>query len=581
MHGIVGVLKAIFFFLRAYFLVVGMMVTLAFVVLIITVSHHQGHTSSMQISDDDKYILVVRLHREFAEYGSRFTFSSLRTSKKRLEDLKKLPSLLKKDTNIEGVLLYVSSTDASFSITDQCRRVVAALTEGNKPVVAFLETGGNIDYFLASASDDIVVSPATHLEIPGVVFNLAYFGSALQKLGIEVEVFNTGEHKSVFEPFEQNKMSSEAQQNYRNLEASMRGYLVGKIAESRSQQASIVRSWLKKSFFTPAQAKKEGLVDAIDHYLPTLEKMKVELGVGEHVLFDDYIHAADIDSPPSSAPAIGLVHARGEIVLKGNRWLQVSAHDISEELAWMREQSEVKAVVIRIDSPGGSALASEIIWKEVQMLAETKPTVISMGDYAASGGYYLSMGAEYIIAEPLTITGSIGVASIDFNFKKLLNKYGVTFHSITQSERKYSPTQALSEEDKAIHKQAVEQVYSLFLQRVAKQREMSEAEVRALAGGRVYTGLQAHEKGLVDAIGQQEDAFAKAMQMLGYEDDASYNVMHYPKSWYWLDCLRHTLDIRECLISTKGSLVDYLHKLSPRREVLAYAFSSWLSGINR
>ena len=236
--------------------------------------------------------------------------------------------------------------------------------------------------------------------------------------------------------------------------------------------------------------------------------------------------------------------------MDGNEWDTLLPRRIIAELEWMRENEDVQAVVLRVNSPGGSAVASELIWKEVTRLANSKPVVVSMGEVAASGGYYLAAGASYLLAEPATLTGSIGVVGMLPNFAGFEDEYGVSFHVVTASERQalYNTGTAMTAADQRIVQHSLQEIYRVFKERVADGREMEMAKLEQLAGGRVFTGAQAVEVGLVDALGDLTAAFTKAKELAELNPSLKYPLYRYDHGRLsFFDCLRATFDVKRCL----------------------------------
>ena len=582
--------RALLSLLRSYFIGVGVLATLSFFLLVVGVSRCEWDTEVQpKPLPQDNAVLVLNvggqlkrwrtdeIHRRFwprLTMGLRATWIS---------DLRLVLESARDDDSIKAVLLDLQENLQGELVDFAVLRGLIAdfVAASDKEVVCFLAAGDDKSYYLASAADHIVISPVTTLEIPGPVLHLTYFGDALKKLGVGVQVVQTGDYKSAFEPFMHNQPSAAALEMYRSLEQSLRRYLVSAIASGREREEQEVRGWLARSIFTAKDALQRGLVDGIGHRPDALSAaaLKKEVQDEEQVDYRSYLAAAEKESADDDG-GLGLIEAVGPIFMDGNEWNILLPRRIIAELDWMRDNEDISAVVIRIDSPGGSAVASELIWKEVTRLASVKPVVVSMGEMAASGGYYLAAGATYLLAEPATLTGSIGVVGMLPNFAGFEDEYGVSFHVVTASERRalYNTGEAMTAEDQRLVRDILQEVYHTFKARVAAGREMEMEKVEELAGGRVYTGMQAVEVGLVDALGDLSAAFTKAKELANLDPTRKYPLYRYDHGRLsFFDCLRATLDIKRCLEAQysrtdtrSATLRHYLHLLTPKHaQVLA------------
>ncbi|RYZ48634.1 MAG: signal peptide peptidase SppA, partial [Proteobacteria bacterium] len=394
------------------------------------------------------------------------------------------------------------------------------------------------------------LSPVSGLTIPGPAFQLTYFGSALKKLGVELEVVRAGKFKSAMEPFVLDAPSPETIEMYGAIESSLRGTLVDGISEGRKKSKDDVNAWFKRSLYTSQQSLQQGLVDRIGYLPAWIEDIKVEAKAKNVIEFNKYRSATkDMDdgkvAPTMGSgdqPSIALIEASGEIVMDGGGDSdgKITPKQLIKELQWAREREAVKAVVFRIDSPGGSALASDLIWDEVRKLVEKKPVVVSMGAVAASGGYYIAAPATMIVAEATTITGSIGVIGAAPKALQVAEKWGVSFHLITQSDRKsyLNLSTRSSEADKAILGEQIDETYNAFVTKVATGRKQDPAHIFAIAQGRVYTGLEASKIGLVDKIGGRDAAVREAELLAKFDPEQLNKVETYePDSDSLIDCL--------------------------------------------
>ena len=577
--------------LRSYFIIIGVLTTFSFCMLLYTLSQFDFRVSSSQGEvPQTEAVLVIDISGELRRWKKmpRYRFwphVALVTRDTWISDVQRALELARTDENIKAVLLDMQESASGrwvdfIALRDQLAAFVA---DSDKQVVCFLAAGNDRSYLLASAADSIVVSPVTMLEIPGPVLHLTYFGTALRKLGIGVQVLQTGDYKSAFEPFVLDKPSTATLEMYRSLEQSLRSLLVSDIASGRQREESEVRAWLARSIFTADDAHALGLVDKVGYRLDALTALKEGVAVAEHVAYRAYLGETEQEEKAETHRlegeyGLGLVEALGPIFMEGNEWQTLLPRRIITELQWMRDNEDVLAVVLRVNSPGGSVLASELIWKEVSRLAADKPVVVSMGEMAASGGYYLAVGASHLLAEHATLTGSIGVVGMIPNFAGFEDEYGVSFHVVTASERRalYNVGEAMRAEDQRLVQNSLQEAYRIFKERVAAGRKLGMEQVEKLAGGRVFTGVQALDAGLVDTLGGLDAALAKAKALASLDPGKKHPLYRYDHGRLsFLDCLRATFDFKRCFLAQQSRprspaaiLRHYLRLLTPNRAQL-------------
>jgi protease-4 len=459
-----------------------------------------------------------------------------------------------KDTRVKGLMVRLNSLSGSSTEFAEFRRLIEKYkTESKMPVHFALSSAGNSEYLLASIADWIILSPGGGLDIPGPMLQLTYFSEALKKLGVEFEVYQAGKFKSAFEPFIRQAPSPESLEVFQSLESSLRNVMIQTVASSRNKPVEQIAGWFKQSIFVPKDAVDAGLVDQIAHPQEATNVMFTKVNVTEEVSIHDYDIAEELaDQVSQSGSGVGLIRAEGEVLMStsGNYEEEIIPARLREELKWMAEKEEVKSVVIRIDSPGGSATASELIWEEVRKLVLTKPVVVSMGNVAASGGYYIAAPATKIFADPGTITGSIGVISAIPKTPGFAEKWGIAFTTITGSDRKaiFDPSIALTPFDRSMMESSIAAVYQLFKERVATGRNIPIEKVDELAQGRVYTGIQALDLGLVDDLGGISEAFQAAKQLGSLDPEKLYPIYQYEGDEIDLShCLRSALEFYRCL----------------------------------
>ena len=538
--------------LRTYFVSVGIIATILFVILMFYANRLVvDRLTPQELSFKEEAVLVIKLQgRLIDDYAPRDRVWLKITGDRRDTYLYQVAESLlaaQDDERIKLVLLDIGNVVGDLVTIGRLRALLLDFMSKGKKIISFLPQADNNRYFLASATTQIVVSPLTSVELPGPVIHLVYLGEALRKLAIGVEVVRSGEFKSAFEMFVRNAPSREARTMYRWLERDLRNYLVEKIADGRGNTTTEVEQWLQTSLFTVAEAQQQGLVDKVERRHLLLKRLKKEAGVKTEISYRDYL--GSLPNPDVGSQGIGLIVARGQILMTGNEWENIVVNRLNNELRWMRTNDDVVAVVIRIDSPGGSALASELLWQEIRRLSSDKPVVISMGAQAASGGYYLAVAGNYIFAEPSTITGSIGVVGVVPNFGKFDDEYGVNFYAITQSRRQsyYDLGSKMTDADRQQIIKQLDEVYQVFLRRVSEGRAMELEDLNELSGGRVYTGHQAVANGLVDELGGLQAALNKAKKLAEIDPQRRLPLHRYRERFSLVECLMRTYSIDRCL----------------------------------
>jgi protease-4 len=356
----------------------------------------------------------------------------------------------------------------------------------------------------------------------------------MDKLGIETQVFRVGAYKSSVEPFTRTEMSEESREQTVSLLRSFYSTYLDDIVRSRDLGKSELRIVADSMLATSAKsALKHRLITDTKYFDQVIAELKFRTDIDstedlKSVRLDPYLSSTS--SLYKGSEKIAVVFADGEIINgKGNRE-SIGSESFSKQLRKLREDDRVKAVVLRINSPGGSSLASDVIWREVMKTSEVKPIIASMSDLAASGGYYIAMACDSIVAQPLTITGSIGIYSMHFNAQELLeDKLGITTDVVKTGPLSdiFTISRPFTEYEMSMFQKSVNEGYQTFITKAANGRDMEVSEINAAAGGRIWSGLQARENGLVDAIGGLDDAVAIAAAAAGLDDD-QYRLRYYP-----------------------------------------------------
>ncbi len=426
--------------------------------------------------------------------------------------------------------MYLS---AGYGALQEIRDALLNFKSAGKFIYAYGEFISEGDYYLASVADGIYLHPQGNLEFNGLSANVTFYKGLFDKLGIEPEIFRVGSYKSAIEPLIRKDLSPENELQLKELLASLNETYLDEVAGTlnvdRSELENIQSQMLAQ---VPEEAEAYGLVTKLAYEDEVKDIITEEMGLDdfEDVNIISFKRYAKTVAGKYSKDRIAVIVGEGEIVMGGDESEAIIGEKFAREIRRARENKSVKGIVVRINSPGGSITASDMIWREVQKTQEVKPIIASMASYAASGGYYMAMACDTIVAQPNTITGSIGIFSVLFNFQDFLDKkIGITNDAVSTGE--YSDiltvTRPLSSAEKAIFQKGVERGYKTFIDKVSEGRGMETAEVEAIAGGRVWSGNQALDNGLVDVIGSLQDAIDLAAYKAGVEDD--YKVSYYPR----------------------------------------------------
>jgi protease IV len=448
------------------------------------------------------------------------------------------------DPKIKGIYLDVTFFLAGYASAEEIRQSLLDFRESGKWVVAYSEIFTEPAYYIASAADKIYLNPEGELEFNGLTANVTFFKKMFDKLDIEPEIFRVGEFKSAVEPFLLDKMSDANRLQLQEWINTIHGNVVSKISETRNISKDRIKEIADKMLVRSTQdAVDLGLVDSLMYYDQVLADLRGRLSLKEKdkINFIKYSkYKKNAPSPGASTNEIAVIVADGDIVSGKAQPGVIGSDTFAEQIRKARLDDRVKAIVIRVNSPGGSALASDVMWREIQLAKEVKPVIASMSDYAASGGYYLAMGCDTIVAQPNTITGSIGVFSMLFDVSKFMdNKLGITFDEVKTGEiGDLSFTRPLSDAEKAIFQKKTDEIYETFTSKAAQGRGVSQDQIKKVASGRVWTGIQAKERGLVDVLGSYDDAIKIAAKAAGID---GYKTRLYPKQknfWAeWMDSL--------------------------------------------
>ncbi|MFT4902104.1 MAG: protease-4 [Lentimonas sp.] len=436
----------------------------------------------------------------------------------------------KTDEDISALLLHGSLLQGGYgsglAAISEIRQALADFKTSGKTVYAYLVDPSQKDYYLASVADEIWVNPFGMISLNGLATNGPFLGSTLEKYGIGVQTTRVGAYKSAVEMFTRNKMSDADREQKTALLHDLWSTLLAEISASRQMgRLDILQLSAEDAFFTAADAQSANLVDRvgyldelIDHLANSYEYMAAKKSFQQIDLID-YADARGFerDTIATTDERIAIVYAEGEIIDGGYSPDYIGGDWLASELRRLRQDEDVKAVVLRVNSPGGSAVASEIIQRETRLLAQQKPFIVSMGSYAASGGYWISAYADKIYAQPYTITGSIGVFGLVFNIKDAAESFSVNFDGVKTSPFAdlYSVSRPRTSDEMALIQQFTDTIYDAFIDKVAEGRSIESVKVRELAQGRVWSGLSAIDLALVDEVGGLNAAINAAANLGG------------------------------------------------------------------
>lgn len=483
-------------------------------------------------------VLVERSNEDEPDFSSFGLFSGIPTIG--LSSLKNAIRNAKTNDNVKGIFIKPGTFMAGQAGIKELRDALLDFKDSEKFIVSYGEIFTENGYYLSSVADEIYVNPSGFVEFNGFASEVIFFKGLFEKIEVEPQIFRVGDFKSAVEPFMLDKMSEENRIQTASFLNDLNAFSLNEISESRGIPNERLREINQQMLVRKVKDAEElQLVDGLKYEDQVIDLIKEKLGLEK----DDKINTINISrinraiksKGSSSKNRIAVIVAEGEI-MGGRDESIISSERFKDEIRKARKNDNVKAIVLRVNSPGGSALASEVIWRELEEARKEKPVIASMGEVAASGGYYIAAASDSIVAQPNTITGSIGIFALWFNAQGLLNnKLGITTDVVKTGEFSdfLSPTRKVSQMERNIFQAQIEEGYDIFLSRVAQGRDMSKEEVMKVASGRVWTGNQAKENGLVDVLGGLDKAVEIAATKAGVSDD--YRVVYYPEIKPWFE----------------------------------------------
>lgn len=525
-------------------------VVLFFISILVFFSMVSSSESETQVRKNS--IMMLDLSGNIAERSQENPFSFLLNEGNETYGLDDILSSIKKakeNEDIKGIYIQAGWLGAGFASIEEIRQALVDFKESGKFIVAYGDSYSQGLYYLSSVADKVLLNPQGAVEWRGIAATPIFFKDLLDKIGVEMQVFKVGTYKSAVEPFISTEMSPANREQVDAYISSIWGRVTSDVAASRKLSADSLNAVADKMLmFHPAsESVKCGLADTLIYKNDVRNYLKAMVGIDKDdrmpVLgLKDMVNVKKNVPKDKSGNVIAVYYAYGEI--DGNNSSAMSQEGIDSkkmirDLRKLQEDEDVKAVVLRVNSPGGSAFGSEQIWYAVSQLKKEKPVIVSMGDYAASGGYYISCNADTIVADPTTLTGSIGIFGMFPNAKGLADKIGVNVDVVKTN--RYADfgmlTRPMNDGEKGLLQMYVNQGYDLFLTRCSEGRGISKEELDKIAQGRVWTGSMAKELGLVDVLGGLDTALKIAIDKADVE---GYTVISYPKKDSFLDALMNT-----------------------------------------
>ena len=476
----------------------------------------------------------IGLDNPLAALGGPFAGGSESTG---LNDIRTALANAKIDPNVSGVYLNVENVAAGWATLQEIRDALIDFKKSKKFVYAYGEFMTEKGYYINSIADKIYLNPAGGMEWNGLSAEYDFYKGTLDKLGVKPVIFRVGDYKSAVEPFLRTDMSDASKAQTRSYLNSINDYNLTQVAQSRKISVAKLKALADSlTIDSPAEALKSGLVTHVG-YLDELETaIKKELSLEDskkikYLSLSDYLKAEKMIKESESDNRIAVIVGEGSIVSGDGGDDMIGSDKIAAQIKKAREDKRVKAIVLRVNSGGGSSLASDVMWREVKLTRGKKPIIGSMSDVAASGGYYMLMDCDKIVAHPNTITGSIGIFLLLFNAEGFFNdKLGVNFDRVNTNAHSDFPTvtRTLSDfENKKLQK-GVDAGYATFTSKAAQGRKMSVEKLRSIASGRVWSGAEAKQNGLIDELGGLEDAIRLAAKSAKLNAN-DYQVKYYPE----------------------------------------------------
>jgi protease-4 len=521
--------------LLAVILGIFISVVIMFMVMLLMVS---VFNTDEEITVKKNSVLTLKLDKKIKDYApkSQDPFENILGLGDEKMGLNKMITAIenaKNDDQIKGISIEALQINAGFAQLQALRDKLLEFKESGKFITSYADYYDQRNYYLSSVADSLYVNPVGGIDFKGLSGEILYFKDFEDKYGIKMEVIRHGKYKSAVEPYLTNKMSDENREQTESFLNSIWSELIEDIGYSRNKTTEelnqIADDLLGRN---PKLARDNDMITRekyLDEYLSVLKELTgtEEKDKLQRISLADYIDSGKGKRKSKSKNRIAVIYAQGTIIYGDGDEKEVGQKMMIKAIRKVRKDKNVKAIVLRVNSPGGSGLASDIIWREMELTKKEKPVVVSMGNLAASGGYYISCNANRIFAEPTTITGSIGVFGAVPNIHEFSSNIGINAEQVATNKQSvgYSVFEPISPEFYKVTKEGVEDFYNNFVKKVADGRNMSFEQVDSIAQGRVWTGKQAKENGLVDELGSLEDAIEAAAELADLDD---YKIRNYP-----------------------------------------------------
>lgn len=469
----------------------------------------------------------------------------------------------KVDRRVSSVIIRPAGTAALWGKVQEVRDAIVDFRRSGKPIIGYLEYGGEQEFYLASACDKVFLMPTASLDLTGMASYELFLRGTLDKIGAYPDALHIGEYKTASNSFTEHTFTPAHREMAESLNADLYEQLIVGLANGRHKSEADIRALIDHGPYLPEDAVRIGLVDDVAYEDELDDKVLLGKGSVKFLDSDDYrkVNAGSLGL--NKGPKIAVIYAVGLITSGSSSYDSpqgqvVGSDTLVEYLRKARADSSIKAIVLRVDSPGGSAIASDVIWREVMLTRQVKPVVASMSDVAASGGYYIAMPASSIVAEPATLTGSIGVVMIKFVIDGTLKKLGLNMEGVSEGRYAdlYSPVRPFSPEERQKVAEQMQATYDSFVEKAAQGRNTTPERIDAIGQGRVWTGKQAKQLGLVDELGGLDRALAIAKRSAKISPDAEVELVVYPPRKSIYDIVRNPLGSLD-RAATLGALLGF------------------------
>jgi len=488
--------------------------------------------------------LVIRLTGDMPETEPGGVFGSLIESPPTVRSIVQTLRKAKVDSRISSVIIKPTGEAALWGKIQEVRDAILDFRRSGKPIVGFMEYGGQQEFYLSSACDKVFLMPAASLDLTGMANYELFLRGTLDKIGAYPDALHIGDYKTASNTFTEKTFTPAHREMAESLNTDLYEQLVRGIADGRHKSEAEVKALIDHGPFLPEDAMRAGLIDDLAYEDEVDDKVKLAPGTPNYIDLSEYRQVAPAGLGLERGPRIAVIIASG-LIASGRSADSpggdvVGSDTINEYLRKARADNSVRAIVLRINSPGGSAIASDIIWREMLLTKNRKPLIASMSDVAASGGYYIAMPAHAIVAEPSTLTGSIGVVLTKFVIDGTLKKLGMNMEGVSRGRfaELYSPVRPFSPEERARVFENMQATYDTFVEKAAQGRNTTPEKIDAIGQGRVWTGRQAKQLGLVDELGGLDRAIALAKQRARIPQESEVELVIYPPRRSFYDFVR-------------------------------------------